>query len=1294
MKKRFSKKANRLLCVLAALMLVITSISIGVVADSTTNPFPDVEISQGDTPVVAARSAVIPTVDLGNGVVVEAAIEKNFDTHQSKLLADEEIETFKDNANADGTLEFTSAVGMFLNGTETKNFIGTDLVVTLPDLETTGKYYIYTYGTFSDTQYAGNVSGDKDGEPMYHGVAEIKNGKLVFPAYIGRGNYVIATFAEGKAPDSASGKFTVTYEHPQGITGTVPQDAAEYTENQYATVLDNNATVTNRAFTGWTVKGSADVKVYKAGEKIAVPESGLTLVSAWDTTNVPFFLHKNSTVQVENGQTQYPSEFFTPHGSMSGQVSGIAFVTGAGELIKDGKVGGKDNPIEEEVTAAVAKFADVQKAITVVPNNATMQNVIKVNFGDNVLADYNKGKIDVLWYVVKNGTNDSCPFHVDGVLYNAKTGEIVKPASYKYTVEHRYYTQLIGEEIDDTQIKDTHKVENIGKGKKVIDLIRIDGTVRDKEPSVATKATLNVGPGKNGGAISDVITQTKRSVSVDGSEASGMYDYEYEVSYGDLKETIDGKERNVKCTTLQTVTLLPDNTNTIVVNYVRKIDGGRVNYLWYEPENAPTDVNGNSIPVNPDFVLPYDGRLYYESENVVVYNPFYEGWRIGSRAEADFLKGTVSDRETMPVLNPSVVALRDEMVEGYRFMGWTRKYYPTDDRLFSDFEMAPGTVGNYPFANNVSRIGNEPDGDSGETLVAKWAKLYKVTYEMGENVPSTTTGDLPTDNGKYVKDDSVTLATDPGVTDSTNPNNKLIGWIIDGTFYELGKTITMPDHDVVAKGVWEGDVKYDANFPADSDSKGTAPTDGSRYEFADNVTVLGQNDMTVTGYEFKGWQLVTGKDENGHDIVKPSDRDDGLWLSTDKVGFDYNYTFKGVWAPKDKVAVTFYAGDYRNDRLVVVSRQSIDPTANKGTGEEINVPNTADVSRNYNYSSGNVNYLFNGTWSKEADGNATEIPKKTTENLNFYARYNTTTIPGVVTSETTAPNTPPPGVITTAPDDQNRESAATTPQNPTQPTRPGTPDETGVGGVSPNEGGPNTLVEDITGNPPAATPVIAPVVNTPATIGNIVSALIGNLPAGAVVGPGTIPAALPTALLNEEDIGNNLTPTGGLTPEEDIGSNRIPVAAGSGVASWALLNLLLAIATLAGCVFRVIGYFTNKKHPESDEAYAQASADTAVQFSYGEAKNVDGDRPIEDEKIIRRKALARLFSIVPAVIAIVTFFLTEDVTQPMVLIDKYTLFMMAIAIVQLVVALVFSKKKLKKDDDNKGGMDKGALANA
>ena len=157
-----------------------------------------------------------------------------------------------------------------------------------------------------------------------------------------------------------------------------------------------------------------------------------------------------------------------------------------------------------------------------------------------------------------------------------------------------------------------------------------------------------------------------------------------------------------------------------------------------------------------------------------------------------------------------------------------------------------------------------------------------------------------------------------------------------------------------------------------------------------------------------------------------------------------------------------------------------------------------------------------------------------------------------------------------------------------------------------------------------------------------------------------------TPLAGSED-GNN--GDGGSAEQEPvtIDDNQTPLAGGIGQASWALLNLLLAIATGIIMIVLLAGYFIGRKKNEAEEGEG-AQLHTA--------RGEEG----EEQGKLKRKGIVRLLSIIPAVAAIIAFILTENIWNPMVWTDKWTLLMAVIAVVQVVVA-VFTKKSRKDKED-------------
>ena len=147
-----------------------------------------------------------------------------------------------------------------------------------------------------------------------------------------------------------------------------------------------------------------------------------------------------------------------------------------------------------------------------------------------------------------------------------------------------------------------------------------------------------------------------------------------------------------------------------------------------------------------------------------------------------------------------------------------------------------------------------------------------------------------------------------------------------------------------------------------------------------------------------------------------------------------------------------------------------------------------------------------------------------------------------------------------------------------------------------------------------------------------------------------------------ETINDNETP---LANGEDIADNATPLA-GLGTGAWALINLILTIVTTLLSILLLIGYIGKKKKALEDE-------DGNVVL------DENGKEVMEYEK--NKKGLWRLISIIPALIAIIVFIFTEDMTLPMIFVDKWTILHVVIALVQVVVMVLCKKRKDENDED-------------
>ena len=112
-----------------------------------------------------------------------------------------------------------------------------------------------------------------------------------------------------------------------------------------------------------------------------------------------------------------------------------------------------------------------------------------------------------------------------------------------------------------------------------------------------------------------------------------------------------------------------------------------------------------------------------------------------------------------------------------------------------------------------------------------------------------------------------------------------------------------------------------------------------------------------------------------------------------------------------------------------------------------------------------------------------------------------------------------------------------------------------------------------------------------------------------------------------------------------------PQAAPEG--AWALLNLIL---TIISCIIAIVLIFAKKK--SENKEYTD-----------------------EEKKDIRGIKRFKIYSILIGIISIIVFILTEDMTLPMILIDKWTILMAIFTIVEIINIFIIRHKSKEEDED-------------
>lgn len=211
------------------------------------------------------------------------------------------------------------------------------------------------------------------------------------------------------------------------------------------------------------------------------------------------------------------------------------------------------------------------------------------------------------------------------------------------------------------------------------------------------------------------------------------------------------------------------------------------------------------------------------------------------------------------------------------------------------------------------------------------------------------------------------------------------------------------------------------------------------------------------------------------------------------------------------------------------------------------------------------------------------------------------------------------------------------PEQPTTPTEPTIPEQP----TAPQQ--PTSPIQPVT-------PVTPTARTTPTRPGTVPAAV--NTPAAVQAQPETQEIAeevIPEAAPAEEDITDGQAPRANYDTGEQEETRY-----------WALLNLLLAIATIIVCICDIVLYFRKKKDKDDDEQHQE-----------------------DDEQKQKRKLWLRIATIVPAAAGVTLFLITENIHNPMRLADKWTIWHVIILVIAAVLAGC-SRQKQKKEQKDAG----------
>ena len=612
---------------------------------------------------------------------------------------------------------------------------------------------------------------------------------------------------------------------------------------------------------------------------------------------------------------------------------------------------------------------------------------------------------------------------------------------------------------------------------------------------------------------------------------------------------------------------------------------------------------------------------------------------------------------------PGVTSPKVETEKTYTFDSWDAEYADvtgnqTYNALYTDaateytvtwISKDGTTTKKYPYGTGIEILmGDEPSVTSPKVetektyTFSKWDKNYEIvtgnqTYIANyEEAPTKyTVRWVNYDGTELEKDENVAYNSDPSYDGETpvKPEDGQFTYTFAGWSPELSKVT----NNITYTAQYEANLRsyqvtYDLN-------EGSWLSTENKFTYENGSTVAVSTFVpTREGYNFLGWK--SSEDGEDADLLHG---DDVFTMPT------HDVTLTAQWAIKT------YTIKWVDGNGNVLKEETVEhgttPSYDGDTPKK-----DADEQFTYTFDK----------WDKD--------PEPATRDMTYTAEFTPSAIP------TPTPSTEPTPSTTPTPSTEPSPSTAPTPSTEPTPSTAPTP-STQPSAEPSTQPSVEPSTQPSVQPTPSTTPVVPAVQPVPSIQPN-------PTPVPAVITtptPTPSPAATP-AVTPENTPDQTVTPVpedGEIIPDEEvptapgvdepaqpeeleaIADDATPLAGGRG-GHWALINLILAILTVLASLLLLIGYIGKKKKALEDE-------------DGNEVKDEDGNTVWEYEK--KKKGFWRVFSLIPAIVSVIAFILTENMRLPMRLVDRWTLLMVIIAIVQIVVAVLCKKRKNKDDED-------------
>ena len=1109
--------------------------------------------------------------------------------------------------------------------------------------------------------------------------------------------------------------YQVTYNLAGGKFSNGSTSATEKHNVDTTVVVKEAPTRKGYKFTGWTVEGLDDTTTINSGESFTMPNGNVTLTAQWEKKDIIDYvtLTTKDVTETYNGQSHAAGEATAV--AKAGKENEIGKLT-----VEYQKEDGKWTTNREEITAkdvSDSKTVNVRVSSDDCLEYVTGTEELTITKRAVTMTSKSASKAYDGTALTKHEVTETGDGFVKGEVTDIKaTGSITTVGKVTNTITYTPSDKFKEKNYTITK----HEGELSITEKSIIP----DGpkTPEDKKTGIKVTAPNNTTYSGNEQKREPVIEDTKTGKTLDKDDYSlsyssdvtnagtvtitvtgkGNYTGKFKVTYKilprkvTLKSETASKPYDGTALTKPAVTVSGDGfvegevSDIKATGSVTKVSEGKVtNTITFTKENNYKD--GNYTIVKDEGKLSIRAQSIDPGTDSEKPNPDYTGAKVNSPSDevydgnehkwiptvtdkadkklkagtdytveystSDFtnvgtievvIKGkgnyTGTVTRTYKITPKSVTVIAEDK---------TKVFGETDPKLTATVD---GTLGNDTVDYKLSREAGEAAGKY--EITVKGDKLqgnYKVTYAAGTLTITSQSIDPGTDPEKPNPDYTGAKVNSPSDKVYDGNEHKWIPTVTDkadkkleaGTDYTVEystmnfKDVGTVEVTITGKGNYTGTVKRsykvtpkEYTVTTDSATKtysGTALTAGGKVEgIVSGETV----EFTTTGS-----QTEVGTSKNTYELVWKSAKATNYTLAKESIG---ELTVKAksiVPDDSDKTGITVsepsdskYDGKEHREVLTVTDTK---------TGKEL----VAGTDYSVTYSSDLVNA---GTVTIKVvglgnyTGSFTKTYKITKRSVTLTSATVSKVYDGSALTNTS---------ITVSGDGFVEGEGASYEVTGTQ-TEVGNSANAFEYKLNENTLAPNYNITKVVGT---LTITAAPAPVTPAT---------PSTPSTPSTTPRT-PSA-PQVTTPVETVEKETTPKAEPKKEEKVEEEYTPKA--SPQYYWALINLICAILTVLFGLLLLI----SKRHKSEDDD-EEDDDETKQQTN-------DDDEDKEQEK--KRGLFTRVLAVLIAIVSVVFFLVTEDLSLPWTWIDQWTIWMVVIGLVQIVVFFVGRKWKNVDDDDD------------